>query len=244
MAALITANLTFFALAFLPPILWLAFYLREDRRHPEPRRLIILVFAGGIASAFIAIFVELVVFRVILDTAVSMERQALTFFLIIGIIEEYVKYLPVKFLVLRRLDFDEPIDAMIYMITAGLGFAALENILFVLPVFNANILSGIEITTSRFFGANLLHALTSGIVGFFLARSFFSPRRPHAIAFGVGAAALLHALFNYLIIIREVLPVGVFYLAFLLIIMFTAVVLDFRRLRRDGTTAKTTLPRA
>lgn len=242
MAALITANLTFLLLAFLPPILWLAFYLREDC-HPEPRRSVLIVFAGGIASAFVAVFAELVVFRLILDTAVSMERQAFTFFLIIGVIEEYVKYLPVKFLVLRRKDFDEPIDGMIYMITAALGFAALENILFVLPVFQTSILSGLTITTSRFFGANLLHALCSGIVGFFLARSFFSPRRPHAIAFGVLVAALLHAVFNYLIIIREVLPAGIFYLAFLLIIMFTAVVLDFRRLRRASAATETTLPR-
>jgi len=121
---------------------------------------------------------------------------------------------------------------MIYMMTAALGFAALENILFIFPVFHQGIAAGIEITTSRFFGANLLHALSSGIVGFFLARAFFSPRRHHAIAFGVVIAALLHALFNYLIIIREVLAEGIFYIVLLLSLMLVVVLIDFHRLRR------------
>ena len=43
--------------------------------------------------------------------------------------EEVAKYLIIKIRILRDPEFDEPIDAMIYMIIAGLGFAALENIL-------------------------------------------------------------------------------------------------------------------
>ncbi|MEK7560687.1 MAG: PrsW family glutamic-type intramembrane protease [Patescibacteria group bacterium] len=249
-AALVAANISFLIFAFAPPLLWLVFYLREDC-HPEPKRLLILAFFGGMAAALGAVAAEIIIFQFITPQfepgaddnflAFWLNANFLTF-AVIGVVEEYLKYLSVKFAILRRPDFNEPIDAMIYMMTAALGFAALENILFVLPVFHKGIMAGIEITTSRFFGANLLHALSSGIVGFFLARAFFSPRRHHAVALGIVIAAVLHALFNYLIIIREVLAQGIFYIALLLSLMLVVVLIEFHNLRRASAVTDGTAP--
>jgi protease PrsW len=232
-AALITTNLGYVALTFLPPILWLLFYLREDC-HPEPKRLLILAFLGGMGAALLAIVAEVVLIgrEGILSIQSGIVGSALISFLIIGLVEEYAKYLPVKFLILKRHDFNEPVDGMIYMMTAALGFAALENALFIVPLLNGDVLTGLEVAANRFLGANLLHALSSGIVGFFLARAFFSPRRHHFIALGVIIAALLHTLFNYLILVREILPQGTFYLILLLTTMAVMVFIDFERLKR------------
>jgi RsiW-degrading membrane proteinase PrsW (M82 family) len=158
-------------------------------------------------------------------------------FLIIGLIEEYAKYLPVKLWILRRPDFDEPIDAMIYMMTSALGFAAIENALFLLPVFHESIFAGLEITTGRFLGANLLHALTSGIVGFFLARAWFHPKRTHFIAIGITLAALLHTGFNYFILEQDSLPQATLYLVLLLSFMAIMVLIDFERLKKKSEPA-------
>ncbi len=234
MAALIGTNLGYILLTFLPPIIWLLFYLREDT-HPEPKRLILLAFLGGMAAALLSVVVELVLVGErsgILSRVLSIQKNVFIFFLIIALVEEYMKYLPVKFLIIRRPDFDEPIDAMIYMMTAALGFAALENTLFLFPVFQESFLAGFEVTANRFLGANLLHALSSGIVGFFLARSFLSRYHRHYIAAGVVLAALLHAGFNYLILIREALPQGTFYLILLLATMAVMVFIDFERLKK------------
>ena len=235
-AAVITANTGYLLLAFLPPIFWLLFYLREDR-HPEPKRLLLAAFLGGMAAAGLAVVMEVLVLgrkgASALDGATL--GGAVVTFLIIALIEEYVKYLAVKLLIEKRRDFNEPVDAMIYMMTAALGFAALENALFLLPVFHQNVALGIDIAANRFLGANLLHALSSGIVGFFLARAWFHPHRRHFVALGIVAASLLHALFNTLILVREGISQGTWYLILLLALMATMVFIDFERLkRRDG----------
>ena len=233
-AALIGTNTGLLLLTFLPPVLWLLFYLREDK-HPEPKLLLILTFMGGMASALLAILVEFAVLgkQGLLPGRINLEENAFIFFLAIGLIEEYLKYVPVKFLIIRRRDFDEPVDAMIYMMTAALGFAALENSLFAFPIFKENILAGLEVTANRFLGANLLHALSSGIVGFFLARAWFHPHRHHFIALGIILATLLHAIFNYFILIREALPQGTFYIILLLSLMAVMVFIEFERLKRS-----------
>ena len=202
-AAIIGANTGFLLLTFLPPIFWLLFYLREDR-HPEPKRLLLMAFLGGMASAGLAIVVEILVIgqEGLLSLNEGVIGNAFMIFLVIGLIEEYVKYLPVKFLIERRKDFDESVDAMIYMMTSALGFAALENALFIFPLLHVNLPLGLEVTANRFLGANLLHALSSGIVGFFLARAWFHPHRKHFIFLGIIIAAILHAVFNALILLR------------------------------------------
>lgn len=234
-AAVIGINTGYLFLTFFPPILWLMFYLREDR-HPEPKLLLLLTFVGGMASVVLAIVGECVFAQLAGGGSCRQginytAENIITLFLAIAFIEEYVKYLVVKFLVLRKKDFDEPVDAMIYLITAALGFAAVENVLFVFPLFHDNLRLGLEITTNRFLGANLLHALSSAIVGFFLARAWFSPHRHHFVALGIIIASLLHAFFNYLILVRDSLSQGTLYVFLLLAMMAVVVFIDFERLK-------------
>ncbi len=234
-AAIIGTNTGYLLLTFLPPIFWLLFYLREDR-HPEPKCLILMAFLGGMASAGLAIVLEIVAIgqEGLLSLNENVIGNAFLIFLVIGLIEEYVKYLPVKFLIERRKDFDESIDAMIYMMTSALGFAALENALFIFPLLHSNLGLGLEVTANRFLGANLLHALSSGIVGFFLARAWFHPHRRHFIFIGVVLAGILHALFNSLILLRETLSQGTWYVILLLTVMTVMVFIDFERLKKKS----------
>ncbi len=241
MAAIISAYSGYVALALLPPFVWLLFYLKEDR-HPEPKHLIFLTFIAGIVSALAAVVVELGVFgrppvfngffHRFMPTVLAMPFVVFTG---VGLIEEYLKYAAVKFAVLSRADFDEPIDAMIYMVTAALGFAAIENVLFLVPVLERSFLSGFELTTNRFLGANLLHALSSAIVGYALARHMFSPWRKHAVAGGILLAGALHTLFNYFIIIKDAVPTSFLLIILLLFLMAVVVLVEFERLKKKGT---------
>ncbi|MDP3710144.1 MAG: PrsW family glutamic-type intramembrane protease [bacterium] len=235
-AAILGANLSYVAFAFIPPVLWLLFYLREDK-HPEPKLLLLLTFVGGMASAFVALAGEclwMVISSGSCSGGMGASLNPLILFGIISLIEEYSKYLPVRLLVEKKRDFDEPIDAMIYMMTSAMGFAALENLLFVFPIFSQNIFTGLEITTNRFLGANLLHALASGIVGFFIARAFFSPRRHHFVAIGIILASIFHTLFNYLILMRGIVAQGTFFLILLLATMAVMVFVDFEKLKKTN----------
>lgn len=250
-ASLISSNISHLILAFLPPVLWLMFYLREDK-NPEPKSLLLISFVGGMLTAILAIFAEC--FWAVLITGQPCTNlnseyvNPLWIFVGISFIEEYAKYLPVKLLIHRRKDFDEPIDAMIYMMTAALGFASLENAIFsfkifygtaenslaILPFNQTSLLAGLDMAVNRFVGANLLHALSSGIVGFFLARAWFSPYRHHFLALGIISASVLHTGFNYLILIRETFSPAIFYIIFLLATMAIMVFIDFERLKQKN----------
>ena len=235
LASVISASLAYIALTFLPPVLWLLFYLREDR-HPEPKRLLLLAFIGGMAGTLPAVLAEcgfIGFFGQSCTRDITFPINPFILLFAISLIEEYTKYLMVRLLIIKKADFDEPVDAMIYLITAALGFAAMENTLFIFPIFfHGGILSGLQITLSRFLGANLLHALSSGIVGYFLARAFFLPHRHHFVALGVLIATLFHTVFNYLILIQSTFDEGTFYVVLLLTTMTVMVLMDFERLKK------------
>ena len=88
------------------------------------------------------------------------------------------------------------------MITTALGFASLENTLFIIKTFNDNgIMSGMNIGNMRFIGATLLHTASSAIVGAFIAFSMRKKKRNLTTntIIGIVVAGLLHFAFNYLI---------------------------------------------
>jgi RsiW-degrading membrane proteinase PrsW (M82 family) len=84
---------------------------------------------------------------------------------------------------------------MIYMITAALGFATMENIATALRVSNS-----FELLTLRFVGANLLHSLASGIVGYYWAKALIRNQFVKNIFIGVTLATIIHAVFNFLML--------------------------------------------
>ena len=197
MAQNLTASTLFFAIAggFIPSLLWLWFWLKEDS-HPEPRANLIYTFMAGMAVVPIAIIFEyFTLFQAGLAGSFSLLAWAF--------IEEILKYGAVKRVAFSRPFFDEPVDAIIYMITAALGFASLENTLFILKTFNdGGILSGIDIGNMRFVGATLLHTASSAIVGAFIAFSLRKNKKnlKRNACIGLAVAGLLHFAFNYLII--------------------------------------------
>ena len=185
-------------LGLLPSFAWLVFFLKEDER-PEPKKMIAKVFMAG---ALMTIFVAVLQF--------SLQKIFVSFsasFFVFAVIEEVFKFLAVYLVVRKSRFFDEPVDAMIYMITAALGFAMVENIAVALNA--SNIQEAIGAMTLRFVGATLLHVLTSGIVGYYWAKSlvlknqFLVIGRWPLIIKGLIVASLLHIIFNYLILISK-----------------------------------------
>lgn len=178
----------------LPTLLWLWFWLREDSKHPEPRKLIALAFLAGMIAVALVIPIEQWV-------AGLLASQALIFFAW-SAIEELAKFLLAWVTVLRRREDDEPIDPIVYMVVVALGFAAAENTLFLLSPLSGITLSQTIITGDyRFVGATLLHVLASAAIGVSLALSFYKPRRIRRryLVVGVILSIALHALFNFLI---------------------------------------------
>ena len=197
MAQSLTASTLFFAIAggFIPSLLWLWFWLKEDS-HPEPRSALISTFIAGMFAVPIAMILE---YLVLLPAGLVGSFS----FLVWAFIEEILKYGAARKTAFCKSCFDEPIDAVIYMITAALGFASLENTLFIIKTFNdGGILSGVDIGNMRFIGATLLHTASSAIVGAFIAFSLRKNKKnmKRNTIIGIVVAGLLHFAFNYLII--------------------------------------------
>lgn len=189
--------LVFFGLA--PSIIWLLIFLRRDS-HPESNRMILKIFFYGMLAAIPAALLELGFYEQITSLKIPyLLSQIFYVFLGIALVEEGMKYLVIKKKVLRDPEFDEPVDAMLYMIIAALGFAALENLLILLPLDTTfQFFETAVISTVRFVGATFLHALCSGLIGYYIALSFLQPKnRVRVVAQGIAIAVLLHGLYNF-----------------------------------------------
>jgi RsiW-degrading membrane proteinase PrsW (M82 family) len=189
-------------LGLLPSMLWLAYWLRKDC-HPEPKALITKTLLLGIMLSPLAIAAQLF-FVQWLSRLTHSDPNILSdspwFFLWAALVEEVVKYLAVYFVVLRSPEFDEPVDAMIYMLTAAMGFAAMENILVINKVIAAGIGPTLSIWGLRFAGATLLHALSSALLGYFIALAwFYFDHRKALFLMGLALATLFHWTFNLFI---------------------------------------------
>lgn len=196
----IPINVLLVILGLLPSFIWLFLFLAKDPR-PEPKYLIIKVFLFGIIIAPIVVLLE----AIISGTAseISFLPRAMIFFSLAAFVEEYMKYWVVKTSVVSKPDFDEPHDSIIYMIAAALGFAAMENILIAFKVYPEGFAATLGVIMLRFTGATLLHALASGITGYFLGLAwFFYHFKKQIIALGLTISSLLHLVFNYLIFLN------------------------------------------
>lgn len=224
-----------FILASLPAIVWFLFFLQEDV-HPEPRTLLIYTFAvGGLMSVPVLFFQ--VFFRTIFPYGVG---GSAGFLLGFALIEELFKFLAAYWSVHRERAFDEPVDAMVYMIAAASGFATVENLLVIADSIRglsfASFRDAASVLLLRFVGATLLHLLASAVVGYYWARGKIGKERSPSsfllpyILWGVAIAAVLHAFFNYLVL--EFQDFTLLFSSILLVFISFFVLVDFDKLRR------------
>ncbi|HNZ55548.1 MAG TPA: PrsW family glutamic-type intramembrane protease [Candidatus Paceibacterota bacterium] len=230
-----------------PTIFWLWFWLQEDEDKPEPARMILKTFVVGGFSVVIAFCLERLVafnpdiagnFQSSLSVA-GIKAALITLWPILAwaFIEEVVKYAAAYIAAFRKQHFDEPVDAMVYMITAALGFAAVENFLFLFSTAlssGANSSSFVFTGNLRFLGATLLHVVTSATLGAFIGFSFYknSNIKKGSLGLGLVAATVLHTLFNFFIIIDE--GKNIFGVLVFLWIITTVIIFVFEVVKKVG----------
>ncbi len=211
------------SLGFLPGIFWLFFFLQEDSKRAEPKRLIASTFFWGGAATFVVLPLQIAAKYFLLAGGV-MSGNVLHVFALAAV-EEVLKFAAVYFWISGRKEFDEPIDAMVYMVVASLGFATVENVATVLRATSAP-----ELLTLRFIGATLLHALASGLVGYYWSRGIVRHKVRTFVVYGILIASVFHTIFNYLMVAwgPSLRVTG------LLILLAFAVLRDFEELKKPS----------
>jgi len=169
--------------------------------------MVLKIFFYGMLAALAAVFIEIGIFEELVKIRLpKILISILTLFLEIALVEEVLKYLVVREKVLFDPEFDEPVDTPLYMIISALGFAAFENILIFLSpeIFLLPLEETLILISFRFISATFLHALSSGLFGYFLALSFFERKRQFRLTvIGLILATIFHGFYNFSIMEME-----------------------------------------
>lgn len=276
-----------FILTILPTLLWLKFFSHKDY-HQEPlyvlRRIFLISFiftpfigiiqwcanenikiASGFISSPASDFISSPVINCSLINAPFIFFNQTTLNIIIlligAFIEELFKFFSVRLALWGgvKKEFDEPVDAMVYLITAALGFSAAENLMYAVSSgfqsgflsdnsWNSLITGQAEILRLIFLRSvltTLLHILSSGIFGYFFAKAYFYYKNAKfyflkAVMSGLGYATLIHFSFNLIIKVAALgnnvveVPLKILALLVLLFFSYIIVIKEFQKLQLNS----------
>lgn len=173
------------------------FYLR-DKYEKEPKGLLIKAFFMGMLSIVPVIFLESLL-QLFNFPEGSTLAAIYTSFIVAGGVEEGAKYLVLYFLIWKSREFDEIYDGIMYSVFISLGFASLENIIYVLQ-------GGLGVALVRSITSVPAHALFGVVMGAYWGSARFAPdsgTRKMLLGQSFFVPVLLHGIYDFILIIRN-----------------------------------------
>lgn len=171
----------------------------RDRKEKPPVKLMVLLLALGAGTIIPAVIAEFIGQLIVAQTDTDHQTMLLVLcFLVIGIVEELGKYLVTVCTTWKSREFQHSYDGVIYMVCASLGFAILENILYVAS-------GGIGTGILRAFTAIPLHCTVGVIMGALYAKgreAAYAGDRAGMVGFMAWAyivPVFIHGLYDYLV---------------------------------------------
>jgi RsiW-degrading membrane proteinase PrsW (M82 family) len=177
----------------LPTILWLRFWWNDDK-HNHGKGILILTFAAGMVSVMIALPLE--------QLAAGFLFSTTNLIIVAASIEEIIKFLIVALIAFSAFCIKGPTDYARFLITGALGFAALENTLFLIePITHQGTVISILTGNLRFLGATVLHTVASASIGAIIGLAYYKSYFSKILHMFIGllTAITLHTVFNFFI---------------------------------------------
>lgn len=186
------------ALALAPVVFLMTYLYVKDEYDREPLQHLIIAFVLGILTAIPVVYVGgqlRMLFGV--DGSSEIWGLALYAFVVVALTEEGMKYLVLRNYAYRLKEFDEPYDGIMYGATISLGFAAIENVLYVME-------GGQDVALLRMFTAVPAHATFGILMGYFVGRArFLSKGSPQLERLkGLLIAVLFHGLYDFFLFLQ------------------------------------------
>ncbi|MBP1656117.1 MAG: hypothetical protein H6Q31_718 [Bacteroidetes bacterium] len=179
------------AVSAIVPSALLVWYFHARDVYPEPPRVLWTTFGIGVLSVLPVLAIGLPLQAATSSISDPLMASLLSALFVAAVLEELAKLSVLVGYNMRQKAFDEPMDGIVYGVVASLGFATLENVLFVFE-------GGLSVALSRAFSAVPLHAFVGAIMGYYVGQAYFNPgRRLRIILTGYGIAVLLHALYDF-----------------------------------------------
>jgi protease PrsW len=192
---------TVVALAFGPGVFWLWYFYKKDKLEPEPKTLVLTLFVLGMIAVIPAFAAEVGINYILQSVSPSLMMM-----LAAPVIEESCKFWVVRRFVFNHVEFDEPMDGIVYAAAVALGFASLENLSYIgcayfnfleHPETTARMVLSVCFTRAVFSVPG--HVLFSVMWGYALGASKFinDPKRARLfVRRGLILSMILHGIFN------------------------------------------------
>ena len=184
-------------LSVLPAALLIIFIYRQDKYQKEPFKSLCKAFFGGmLAVVFTIVTVRIIDYTIGLIPYLN-QTVFYDSFITAGIPEELCKFLIFMIFIWNDKNFDEYFDGIVYASFISLGFATVENIMYVMP-------GGIGTGIVRALISVPGHFLFGVILGYFLSMAKFnSDKKGRYIIIGLLIAMAAHGLFDWLLMFSD-----------------------------------------
>ncbi|WP_121356110.1 GNAT family N-acetyltransferase [Flavisolibacter nicotianae] len=183
------------ALALAPTLAIVLFILYRDKFDREPATVLFGSFLYGVLATMPAMALEIGAGYFGLEETV--QGTVLYVFFGVALVEEFVKFVPLRYYAFNRRSFDEPLDGIVHGVMVGLGFATLENLLYVYE-------HGISVAIARMFLSVPGHAAYGVIMGYFFGKSKFDYRNRFGLLLtGLVTATFFHGLYDSCLFVSQ-----------------------------------------
>ena len=198
------------ALALAPALAIMVYIYIKDKYEREPVKLLLKNFGLGATASIVITLIIGLILKLIFPTAdpLSVPQQFFKAFVVVALVEEFSKYIIVRYYAQRNKEFDEPFDGIVYAVMVSMGFAALENVLY---VFQFGMANGIV----RAFTAVPAHATFGILMGYFMGKAKFAATKKEKIKLnltGLFAATIFHGAYDFFLFINFIplISIGAF----------------------------------
>lgn len=182
----------------IAPALFIMYLIYSRDLQKEPKSMLMKAFFGGILSIFIALLFAMPLSEYESSIPSGLARSFYTSFFCAGIPEEFGKWIIFYWLIKKAKDFDQYYDGILYAIFISMGFALVENVLYVMK-------GGMGVAIMRAILAVPGHMLFAVPMGYYLSISKFEPAneaKKH-IALSLIIPILLHGTYDFLLFYME-----------------------------------------
>jgi len=207
----------------LAPVFAIIIYVYyRDKYDKEPLSLLIKLFIFGCISIIPAIILEKIAGKIFMSMEYSIYSVAFLSFIGIGFSEELSKFIFVRYFSYNSIHFNEPFDGIVYSVMVSMGFAAVENVMYVVN-------GGYTVGWLRMFTAVPAHACFGVLMGYYIGLAKFSSSfKWFFMLNGLLLASMLHGAYDYFLILHDYEGLYIFSI----ITLILAVIFSFKAMRK------------